>query len=150
MTVGGDIKPSLNELAHHGVKGMKWGKQKDEPDNPKYTKQMRAHDLSQHGARAVGRINQHLNAGGTRAQALEREDVRNARQRLAVAGAVILTGLLADHGNVAAGSLKTYVGNRANDNRAAAKSAAVGIGSSAAKTPFVKPRRGVFDITTMK
>lgn len=27
----GDAKPSLEELAHHGVKGMRWGVRKDHP-----------------------------------------------------------------------------------------------------------------------
>lgn len=147
----GEEKPSLKELAHAGVKGMKWGVRKSEPANAAYTGRMRANDKSQHGKRAVHRINSRMNKGDTRDRALEREDVRNARQRLAVIGGLYAVALLAEHGSISSHSLKSYVGNRANANRetARARDSVLGIGGKITKG-YVKPRRGVHNITTMK
>lgn len=152
MIVGSD-KPSLDELVHFGVKGMKWGQRKaDIPIHPAFTKRMQMNDRNRHGARAVARINQRMNEGQTRDQALRREDIRNARQRLALIGAVVAVQILSNHGSTPVGDLKGFVANRANQNRAAAKVAesTIKIGAQAAKTVFVKPHRGVHNITTMK
>lgn len=143
MTVGGE-KPSLDELAHFGVKGMRWGiRSADQPLHPNYTSRMRSNDRRAHGKRAVERINKHLNDGETRDEALRREDVRNARQRLAAAGALYAGSLLVRHGSVQVSML-------AEKNRAAARDSKVGIASAAAPINFVKPRSGVHNITTMK
>lgn len=152
MIVGGE-KPSLEELAHFGVKGMKWGtKKSDQPTNANYTSQMRNNDKSAHGARAVKRINKRLNEGETRDKALHREDVRNARQKLAVAGGLFVASLLIEHGSLPVHNLKSYVGNRANQNRAASRvrDSTLAIGSDAAKLAYAKSRRGVHNITTLK
>lgn len=149
----GEEKPSLDELSHFGVKGMKWGVRKGvTPPNSSYTPRMRQLDEKQHGPRAVERINTNMNQGLTRQQALHKEDVRNAYQRLAVIGAVVAANIVAEHGSTQISRLSTNIGEKANANRAAAKvaDATIKIGSKAAKTPYVKPRRGVHNITTMK
>lgn len=143
MTVGGE-KPSLDELAHFGVKGMRWGiRSADQPLHPNYTSRMRSNDRQVHGKRAVERINKHLNDGGTRDDARRREEIRNARQRVAAAGALYAASILVQHGSF-------HIATIAQNNRDAAKDSMIGIASKAAPINFVKPRGGVHNITTMK
>lgn len=144
MIIGGE-KPSLNQLAHFGVKGMKWGvRSADQPANPNYTTRMRTEDRRLHGKRAVTRINQHLNSGGTRDEALRREYSRDAKQYLAFVGAAAVARLLAVHGSTV---LSDIAANRAASN---ADDSVLKIGSAAEKLKYVKPRGGVHNITTMK
>lgn len=141
------------ELIHFGVKGMRWGVRKAEPINSAYTTRMQGNDKGRHGKRAVKRINRRLNEGMTRDKALEKEDLRNAYQRLALLGGVLAASLVADYGSVSSGTFaKNYVGNKANANRAAAKVAenTMKIGSKAAKLKYAKPGRGgAYKITTL-
>lgn len=132
-----EVKPSLDELAHYGVKGMRWGvRRADRTQNAGYTSRMRSEDRRTHGRRAVNRINDRLNSGESRDKALEREDMRNARQRLAVAGAAYAAVLLAQHG-----------GSRLNVDTGGPR----GLSSTASKIKYVKPNRsGVHKVTTMK
>lgn len=144
MIVGEGNKIPLSVVAHFGVKGMKWGQRKaGTSTHPTYTPRKQANDRQQHGKRAVARINDRLNQGETRDQALHREDVRNARQRLASAGAVYAAIMLLSHGSA-------RVSDIAEANRASARDKTISIGVTAAKTSFVKPHRGVHNITTMK
>lgn len=136
MTFGGE-KPSLEELAHFGVKGMKWGiRRVEQPANTNYTTRMRSDDRRDHGKRAVSRINRRMNEGLSREQALEREHIRNENQRLAAAGAVFVGSMLANHA-LSRIQLPT-------------PDSTPGIGSTASKVPYAKSRRGVHNITTMK
>lgn len=148
-----EVEQSLfEEFAHFGVKGMKWGVHRSqEPANSAYTDKMRANDKRVHGKRGVKRINRRLNEGETRDKALHREDVRNAKQQLAVAGAVFAVHLINESGATPISSLAKFVGQKAAANRDAAKVAEsiIKIGNSAAKTPFVKQRRGVYDISSL-
>lgn len=132
-------KPSLSELKHYGVKGMRWGVRKaHSPVNVDYTDRMRANDRRRHGKRAVERINQRMNQGQSRDKALEREDIRNTRQRLALVGAVYAGTYLARYG------AQRIDGVRPDGSPDA-------ITATLAKVNYVKPNRhGVHKITTMK
>lgn len=156
MIVGLEMKPSLDELElrHHGVKGMRWGvRKKVEPANAAYTQRMRANDKRQHGSRAVNRINRRLNEGETRNKALDRERTRNNRQALAAIGSVYALAFMADYGGVSTSSMRSFVSQKAEANRAAAKNvdSVLGLASKADPLKYVKPnRQGVHKITTLK
>jgi hypothetical protein len=148
MIIRGDVT-SLDELAHVGVLGMKWGHHKaPEPTNAAYTTRKQSNDQQEHGKRAVKRINRKLNEGKTRDQALHEEDVRNAYQRLAVVGAGVLLHVVATSGATPLSDLSKYTAQRAHDNRTA--SLVTAIGSKAAKVPYSKVHKGVYSVTTMK
>lgn len=70
MIVGRDIKPSLEDLvlAHHGVKGMKWGVRKNKPTSSEI------HDARQRQAfraaelnRSIGKLNVSVGTKGEKA-----------------------------------------------------------------------------------
>lgn len=144
IVVGEEKKPSLDELAHFGVKGMHWGQRKaEEPAHPNYTKGMRKNDESVHGKAGVRRINERMNRGASRKEAQHSEDVRRATTRLIAIGAAYAVTML-----VAEGSM--HVSNLAEANRSAARTAGPAISSTSAGTPYIKPRGGAHDITTLK
>lgn len=53
----------MNEIYHYGIKGMRWGVRKSEPDNPGYSSKQRNRDRSFYGKSAVKRINRQMNQG---------------------------------------------------------------------------------------
>lgn len=82
-------------LAHYGVKGMKWGKRKR---NPNYSDQQVKRDKQVYGARGTKRINKNMNKGDQISTARAMEKTRRdrvmgrnkyARQAGKVAGAGI-------------------------------------------------------------
>jgi hypothetical protein len=146
----GDDKPSLEELAHHGVKGMHWGQHKS--IHPSFTPREQASDVSERGKGSLRRINKRLNNGMTLSQARDREDVFQARRAIAIAGATVVVALLAEHGSTNMSAANSFIANKAATNRQAASvlEKTLAIGSKASKTPFVKAgRHGVFKITTL-
>lgn len=64
-----------NELAHYGVKGMKWGKRR----NPDYTDQQVKRDVQVYGKRGASRINKSLNDGNSISVARGDEKTRRDR-----------------------------------------------------------------------
>lgn len=81
----------MNELYHHGVKGMKWGvrNSKNAP-NSKYSTDQRIRDENVYGKSSVKRINRTMNEGAGIQAARSREATRlNSTRRTAVtAGSV--------------------------------------------------------------
>ena len=59
-------------LAHYGVKGMKWGRRKNE----NYSSDQRARDSQIYGNRGVKRINKNMNKGESVSTARSREKTR--------------------------------------------------------------------------
>ena len=146
MTQG---SPSPGELAHHGVKGMKWGVRRAEKSvpNARYSEKNRAKDKQLHGARGVKRINSRLNDGQTLKKARSREVRRNAIQAGAVVGAVYTAKAIAIVGPVLAQS----VASRAETKRGQAHvSATMGLPRQASSGPsYSKPKQGVYNISSL-
>jgi hypothetical protein len=150
----------MSELAHYGVKGMKWGVRRAELNAPnqQYTAGSRAYDKTQHGKRGVKRINRRLNQGKTLDQARTAERRRNARQRVAV-GVGILFGPEIAYGarvmgnviKLSAGVAAQSVAKRAETNRGrAAVSDAMGLPRKASTGPdYAKNRKGVYNISSL-
>ena len=65
-------------LIHYGVKGMKWGVRKD---NPNYSAEQRKRDKSVYGRGGVRRINRSMNKGHSISSARSREASRIYRTR---------------------------------------------------------------------
>jgi hypothetical protein len=87
-------KPSLDDLIHFGVRGMRWGhrKARDNSPNESYTSRQRTADSNFLGKRAVKRINRDINSGKTRKQALK--SAVNHNRRLAVGYAAAAAALV--------------------------------------------------------
>lgn len=134
-----DDKPPLSELTHYGIKGMRWGVRRAEPTNPKYTPDLRTRDRKRHGSRAVNRINRRMNKGESRTKALQKEELRDQKQRLIAAGAVFAARLVVVNAAVRIGTPNTHSTVRTPPRK-----------TNPAKPNFVKPKRGVYNITTMK
>ena len=68
-------KPSLDTLAHYGVKGMKWGVRRRRNEN--YTDKQRKQDRAIYGRGAERRVNKRMNQGygikGARAYEADRK-----------------------------------------------------------------------------
>jgi hypothetical protein len=133
-------------LEHHGVKGMKWGSRKEYDDtlHPDYTRSQRIKDASLVGARGVKHVNRRMNAGQNHHDALTAEVKRAAVTTAAIAGALLVSHVLQNHGHEAA----EYVSGRAETNRGQTSfSNKMGI-ENTRRTMTPKPKRGVHKITT--
>jgi hypothetical protein len=120
MTEG---SPSPGELAHYGVKGMKWGVRRAALNKASkdYTPGMRDIDKHAFGERGVKRINRRMNKGQTRKQALGREAVRATSKHLLVsAGTLAAMAALGKHGDDIAGGL-SKLGETSRGKAAAGK-----------------------------
>lgn len=84
-----------NYLAHHGVKGMKWGIRKNRY-NANYTTEQRSRDRSVYGRGGVRRINRSMNRGTpiSGARSKEADRIYNARKVARVAGLVTGAALI--------------------------------------------------------
>jgi hypothetical protein len=79
---------SPDELAHHGVKGMKWGiKRKRTTYNKSYAKNERARD--DRNGRSPKRINKRINKGQDLETARKNEDKFKKRRKAAITTAVL-------------------------------------------------------------
>lgn len=76
-------------LAHHGIKGMKWGVRKSRY-NSNYSQEQRARDKQVYGRGGVRRINRSMNRGTpiSGARSREADRIYNARKVARVAGLV--------------------------------------------------------------
>ena len=83
-----DVK--MEELSHHGVKGMRWGvrKPKDDSPNSRYSSRRRVEDKQTFGKGGVKRINRRMNAGMKLAKAQQHEAWRNVGKAAMVVGGV--------------------------------------------------------------
>jgi hypothetical protein len=135
---GDEEKPSLQEIAHHGVKGMHWGVRKAAP-----VTEVRKADIDRFGKRGATRIARNQDKGLTNKQAMRKEQVRAVTKAGLAVGAYLLSQTLSQHG----GTLMTNVSNRANTNRERAKITA--IASKAAKVNYAKKRRGAYKISSL-
>jgi hypothetical protein len=145
MRVVTDEKPSLEDLAHFGTKGMHWGirkKKEVEPDNPKYSPKDRAIDAGLFGATMVKRVNARLNKGEDLKVARKSERRRAAVKGLAIGAAAVTINILLEHGP----DIMSSVSRRA-ENRG--RAATLGLMSKAAKTPYSKKRFGVYKVTSL-
>lgn len=68
----------MSELYHYGVKGMRWGHRKDNPD---YSSEQRKRDKSIYGRGGVRRINRSMNKGSKISAARSKEADRIYRHR---------------------------------------------------------------------
>ena len=141
-------KPSLDELIHSGVKGMKWGVRKSEqPMNSRYSEKNRKIDKNLHGSRAVKRINNRLNKGQTLKKARNREMRRDAFQSAALVGSYYGVKAAVKYGPV----LVQAIAIKAETNRGKAyASSNMGIPRTATSAPsYAKQKRGAYNITSV-
>lgn len=155
MIVGAE-KPPLTELAHHGVKGMKWGVrralsmevEKGTPEAQRIARVSKAQDAVARAKtdatynRALDRLavvqrqNKAEKALEKEKSRVDNEQARQDRRRLAAAGAIFVATMIASRGLA--------------HLTVPSASSTPGLASTASKTPFAKERRGVHTITTMK
>lgn len=148
MILGGG-KPPLNELAHFGVKGMKWGQHKHVPistlpPHPTYTPRKQANDQRVFGKRGVARINAKLHDGQTRTQGQHSEANRKVAKNLAV----VVGSLLLSHAVMSAPATGQYISKLAETNRG--RAAIPALMNTASKVPYSSLKKGAYNITTMK
>jgi len=152
----------MTDLVHYGVKGMKWGVHKSQPDNAGYSSSQRAADRRKLGRGAVKRINKRMNEGAPLAKARKQEHKRRARRDLAIAGAALgiryneqirtaakVAGTLAQMG---LGVAVQSIAKRAETNRGrAAMAEARGLPRQASSGPSYskQKRNGVYNITNL-
>jgi hypothetical protein len=92
MTYLGEEKPSLEELAHFGVKGMKWGVRNVERAAG-YTDSQRDADAKKYGKRAPGRVDKRVAKGKTLADARAYNQNYRRNKRLMITGAYMAAKL---------------------------------------------------------
>ena len=91
-----------DELAHYGVKGMKWGQRKrDDSPNPRYSAKRRQEDQAIYGRGGVKRINRRMNAGATHNKAQLQEFGLGLGVGVALAAAPIVLSTVASFGGTA-------------------------------------------------
>lgn len=144
---------SRSELAHYGVKGMKWGVRKSESTandtpNSRYSQRKRSLDREVYGAKGEMRINRRMNAGKTHKQAERREFGRRLARSLAISGATSAIIIMDLYGKNPA----TYTAQRAETKRGqAAAAAAMGLPRTASSGPNYSKsnRKGVYNISSL-
>lgn len=132
MMIVGQEKPSLEDLVHFGVKGMKWGSRKQ---SSRYSNDNVNADFKKFGNRGVHRINSRIKSGQTHevATKIERRNQIIKRTALVVYGALVAKNLIKAYGP----ALMTAVVNQkvaSNGAKAAANLLADNRGISGFKT----------------
>lgn len=150
LVISGSPKPSLDELAHFGVKGMRWGVRRadktPEKQNRSYKKHNRESDQRAFGKGGVKRINRRMNKGNTYRKALAKEvGVHIVKSTAITAGTLAVTSMLPVVGGMAVGA----VNRRAATNRGRAKAADL-MGLPVGNMIKSAARNGVYNITSMK
>lgn len=90
-----------NELYHHGVLGMRWGKRKTpEKQNSSYSSKQQKRDIALYGKKGAKRINREMNKGnsvqGARHYEVKRQENAQNRKRIAkkiAKGTAAVTGI---------------------------------------------------------
>lgn len=148
--------PNSDALVHYGVKGMKWGVRKANPD---YNPSQRAYDKKNYGRGGVRRINKRMNRGSDLQKARVQERTFRARRNTAI-GLGLLFGPEIAHGakiakqvvKLTAGVAAQSVAKRAETNRGRAAAAeAMGLPRMASTGPsYSRPnRKGVYNISSV-
>lgn len=135
----------MDELAHHGVKGMHWGVTKVTNANahPDYSSYHRTNDAAKFGARGVVRINARMIDGQTHEQARHTELVHATNRTLAIGGAMLAFHLVTLYGDTTLSSISS----KAAENRASPKQKTI---TNDFKTAKPKAnRKGVYNITSI-
>ncbi|QEQ93873.1 hypothetical protein SEA_KARDASHIAN_8 [Streptomyces phage Kardashian] len=170
MTQG---SPSPGELAHYGVKGMKWGVRKAVSDklearakvkraenrpNKEYTRNLRAQDRRTHGNGGVKRINRRLNQGLDLKTARKKEARFQKNRKRAVKVSIAAARTYRKRKEIAAtlllvgGVVAQHVAVRAETKRGQAAAAeAMGLPRYATEGPTYskKNRKGVYNISSL-
>lgn len=139
MVMNDEEKPSLDFLAHHGVKGMKWGNHKTAP-----VTSVRDADVKRFGASGATRIAKNRDKGLSVKKAQKKEINRTRAEYSIAIGTVIVGHLLAAHG----GSLSSTIAKKADANRA--RNSVTALAKDSAKVNYAKKTfSGAYKIHTM-
>lgn len=145
---------SSGELAHYGVKGMKWGVRRAEKKaalnapNKRYGQGARSQDKSLYGNHGVKRINRRMNKGKSLKKA------RSAEMRLQVGAGVAAIGAyhVARNFQILGPVLAQGIAMKAQTNRGRAAAAqTMGLPRQGSSGPNYskKNRKGVYNISSM-
>lgn len=155
-----DLNAQHGELAHYGVKGMKWGVRKDRQTaknkrNANYTKEQRNRDHNEFGRAGVKRINQRMNKGMGVKKARAKERTLRRRRTAAVTTTIAAVRYRKDIMDVlqlVGGFAMQSVALRAETKRGQNAAAnAMGLPRTASAGPsYVKQKRsGAYNITSL-
>lgn len=134
--IDGSDKPSLDELSHFGVKGMKWGQRKMAGSSA-FKKQV-------HGAAVVSGSVVKSAVSGTRKTV---DYVKS--HKLQIAGAIVAASLLHEVGSVGVKAASEGIISKASRNRDAARITAKILSSTASQINYSKMVKGAYKITTL-
>lgn len=126
-------------LAQSGVKGMHWGTRKapELPMHSSYSKHQARGDEAIIGRQGVRKINQRLHKGEGYDSAKKAEYNSFAKKRIAVAGALLATHILLNHGGDIHKDFANYTKVKAATNRDEAATRS----EKPSEPKFVKPNR---------
>lgn len=139
-----------SEIAHYGVKGMKWGvrKKHDDSPNPRYSERRRAEDRQIYGKGGVKRINRRMNKGQKLHKAQQNEAWRSIGKAAIAIGSVQAARIVLANKDVIA----QHIAVKAETKRGQAAAANVmGLPRKPTNGPTYskKSRQGVHKITTL-
>ncbi len=139
-------KKTSDDLAHYGVKGMRWGVRRAEA-NPDYSQENRSADKKQFGRSGVRKINKRLNKGESYQKARKSVMRNRAMRNLAIAGALYAAPQILEIAEKTSGS----IAQRAQTKRGeAAVADLMGLPRKASNGPaYSEPKRGVYKISSI-